>query len=209
MDGEGRVTVHGVTARHPKIGWNNEGVSDPRMGPKRSPRRLVLSSDLNRSVPKEDKSTSASSTSQEGAFPSADSVIQPEEFEPKKKRQKPVSMEQVEFVKRKWNELAASPQVNDFSAIRKLTDDRIEKIKVRIREDDFIDNLPEVLKKIEASSFLSGRKPSKEMPNWRPTLFWLIRNSSRWVEILEGRYDDRDRELEPDRPIRPYELKNR
>jgi len=146
-------------------------------------------------------STSLKSTeSRQNSFPDAESVMGKQ---PQKTRKQPIRDSQVQYIVNKWNELAADESV-DLSAIHKLTPDRIDKIKVRIREDGFLEHFPEVLAKIKASSFLSGRKPSKDYPNWRPTLFWLIKNASKWVEILEGRHDDR-REPEDDRPRRPYE----
>ena len=71
--------------------------------------------------------------------------------------------------------------------VLKLNDKRKNKIKLRLQEmgNDYA-KIEEVFKKTEASDFLRGEKNS-----WRASFDWLFENSTNWVKILEGNYDNR------------------
>lgn len=87
-----------------------------------------------------------------------------------------------EDIKNKWN--AKMP-----FKIKEITGKRLEKLRVRLKEDSFINEFDEIMNKIIASDFLSGKKPSKEHPNFKADFDWIIANNTNYIKILEGKYD--------------------
>src|SRR3990167_349475 len=75
--------------------------------------------------------------------------------------------------------------------IRNITKERRIHLLERIKEPSFKDDYNILLQKILDSDFLSGRKPSKEHPNFKADFDWIIKNSTNYVKILEGKYDNK------------------
>lgn len=69
------------------------------------------------------------------------------------------------------------------------TDCRIKKVKARMDEGAREDDFKEVFAKIAASDFLSGRKTSKDHPNFKATFDWILEPRN-WTKVAEGNYDD-------------------
>lgn len=80
--------------------------------------------------------------------------------------------------------------------VLKLSDKRKMKIRVRFEEMRFdYETLQQVFDKAEASSFMRGDNNR----GWRADFDWIFNNSTNWLKILEGKYDDR----KPITTIRP------
>lgn len=89
-----------------------------------------------------------------------------------------------EFQK-KWNE-----KLPDIPC--HLTDKRKRKLQSRRKEDLFVENWKEILKKISESTFL---KENSSSGNGKRTFFgptWLLKNDDNYVKVLEGYYDDNE-----------------
>lgn len=72
--------------------------------------------------------------------------------------------------------------------VLKLSDKRKMKIRVRFEEMKFdYETLQQVFDKAEASSFMRGDNNR----GWRADFDWIFNNSTNWLKILEGKYDDR------------------
>lgn len=72
--------------------------------------------------------------------------------------------------------------------VLKLSDKRKMKIRVRFEEMRFdYETLQQVFDKAEASSFMRGDNNR----GWRADFDWIFNNSTNWLKILEGKYDDR------------------
>ncbi|MHC4623379.1 MAG: replication protein [Planctomycetota bacterium] len=79
-----------------------------------------------------------------------------------------------------WNSKTNLPR------IKSMTPDRRTKLRTRMKEPDFADNWQEIVDRISASSFCTGGGEKK----WRAGVDWLLGNSSNYVKVLEGKYDD-------------------
>lgn len=85
-----------------------------------------------------------------------------------------------------WNSVMPS----GWSIAPKLTTDRKEKLKQRIKEPYFVKMFGKIVEAIMDSDFLSGKKPSKNYPDFRGATFdWIIANDSNYIKVLEGKYD--------------------
>jgi hypothetical protein len=73
--------------------------------------------------------------------------------------------------------------------VTRLTDARQKKISARLKEHS-LEDLKNAFAKLEASDFLSGRKPSNKNPNWKAGFDWLFENDTNIVKVLEGNYDN-------------------
>lgn len=74
-----------------------------------------------------------------------------------------------------------------------ITDSRREHLKARMQEKLFVEHFEEVLDKIKSSPFLSGKRSSKDHPNWKADFDWIIKNQDNYTKILENKYhSDRD-----------------
>lgn len=73
--------------------------------------------------------------------------------------------------------------------VQAINDDRIRHFKDRMKEEMFMTRFKDVLNKIKASDFLSGRKPTEKFPNFKADFDWVIANDSNYVKVLEGKYD--------------------
>jgi len=72
--------------------------------------------------------------------------------------------------------------------VLKLSDKRRMKIRVRFEEMSFnYDTLQQVFDKAEASNFLRGDNAR----GWRADFDWIFSNSTNWLKILEGKYDNK------------------
>lgn len=86
-----------------------------------------------------------------------------------------------------WNSLCG----NCLPKVQKLTDDRLEKIRLRLNEltgepKDYIEKVTELFSRVNASDFLRGDSNS----GWTATFDWLFSNSKNWVKVMEGNYDN-------------------
>jgi len=86
-----------------------------------------------------------------------------------------------------WNSLCG----NCLPKVQKLTDDRREKIRLRLNEltgepKEYIDKVTELFSRVNASDFLRGDSNS----GWTATFDWLFSNSKNWVKVMEGNYDN-------------------
>lgn len=85
-----------------------------------------------------------------------------------------------------WNEIVSScPEV------KKLTDARKEKIRIRLHEisdqpETWVECIKTLFKMVQDSDFLSGRKTS-----WAASFDWFFVNSKNWIKIAEGNYENR------------------
>lgn len=82
-----------------------------------------------------------------------------------------------------WNNYADK---KGLSRIKSLTGSRRQKLRKRLSEKTFTDNIDKIFEKISASAFLLGEGSSR---GWKISLDFLIRNEENYVKILEGNYD--------------------
>lgn len=87
-------------------------------------------------------------------------------------------------VKDAWNDTCVS-----FPKLTAMSDARKNKLRLRLGEMGGLEKCKEIFKRMEASSFLRGENRS----GWRATFDWLMSNSTNWVKVSEGNYDDNNR----------------
>jgi len=118
----------------------------------------------------------------------------PSPIEEKKKeenrREEKERKENIDYqgIVRLWNDTCRS-----LPKVLKLNDNRRSKIKVRVAEfgcktpDDLAAFLGSLFLRCEQSDFLCGGNKSE----WTATFDWLFENSTNWVKVSEGNYDNR------------------
>ena len=86
-----------------------------------------------------------------------------------------------------WNEVCVSlPKIR-----LPLTKSRKEKLKSRLLQNPDTRLWREVLEKLEASDFCTGRNS-----DWKASFDWLIKNENNFNKTLEGNYDNKTRDDE-------------
>lgn len=100
-------------------------------------------------------------------------------------KRKTLDTEEVSPFLRIWNEKMPWKINGITSSRRKLLNDRV-------REPLFVEKYSEVLDKVLASDFLSGKKTSPTHPHFKADFDWVIANDQNYVRILEGKYDNRE-----------------
>ena len=77
--------------------------------------------------------------------------------------------------------------------IKGLSDDRKEKVKVRVEEmggwDEAEEILRECFRKINESEYCNGENNQV----WVATFDWFFTNDKNWMKVYEGNYDNRQR----------------
>jgi len=71
--------------------------------------------------------------------------------------------------------------------VMKLTEARKSHIKQRLAEDEF--NLEQILRKVEKSDFLLGKKTE-----WNVDFDFIFSSKNNYIKILEGKYDGRNKQ---------------
>lgn len=72
-----------------------------------------------------------------------------------------------------------------------LNKTRRDKINLRLKEQAFLEGYPKIFQMVEQSDFLTGRAPSKEHPNFKGGLDWIITNDHNYIKVLEGKYNNK------------------
>ncbi len=90
----------------------------------------------------------------------------------------------VNDVKIQWNIFADK---NNLSKILTLTDSRKRKIRTRLLEPEF--EFDKILLAIKQSKFLLGENEI----GWKVNLDFIIKNETKYLEILEGRYNTNEK----------------
>lgn len=94
-----------------------------------------------------------------------------------------------EFVLKLYHHLCPS-----LPKVLKLSDKRKSKIRIRFEEMDCnFEIMQTVFEKAEASRFLRGDNNR----GWKADFDWIFTNSTNWVKILEGKYDNNDQVTTP------------
>lgn len=96
------------------------------------------------------------------------------------------------------NELVAlwATHAPSLKKVRSLSAERKRKLRVRLSEwgataEEQRTTLIEILTKLEASDFATGRTPRDgSHKDWTATIDWLLDNGNNWVKVLEGNYDN-------------------
>ena len=89
----------------------------------------------------------------------------------------------------KWNEIAAIN--SNIPQVMVINDNRKRKVKSRHSKGfDFIKYFPALFEKISNSRFLQGTDKK-----WNITFDWLFSNDTNWNKILEGNYDNKDKQF--------------
>lgn len=85
-----------------------------------------------------------------------------------------------------WNETCIS-----LPKVKTLNDTRRQKIKCRLNEiapngtaQEWLDNLGDLFRRVQASDFLTGST------GWQATFDWFFENGKNWVKVSEGNYDN-------------------
>ena len=79
-----------------------------------------------------------------------------------------------------WNTKGNLPKVRNFTTQRQV------KLKTRMKESDFLHNWKEIVDRVSASAFCTGRNKR----NWKASLDWILKDSANYTKVLEGKYDD-------------------
>lgn len=75
-----------------------------------------------------------------------------------------------------------------YPKVFKLSNARKQKIQIRLEEMKFDENvLISVFQKMESSKFCRGDNKN----GWKASFDWLFGNSTNWVKMIEGNYDER------------------
>lgn len=94
-----------------------------------------------------------------------------------------------------WNSKCGSV----MPEVKKLTEARKAKIKARLKEfgtqDLWMPTVEAIFDKVMASSFLRGET------GWKATFDWVFENQKNWIKVLEGNYDDNDKNKRDDRGV--------
>ena len=85
-----------------------------------------------------------------------------------------------------WNATCIS-----LPKVAKLNDRRRQKIKCRLEEFGFEpetwhETVGDLFRRVQGSDFLTGRNKN----NWTASFDWLFENSTNWVKVWEGNYDN-------------------
>ena len=88
-----------------------------------------------------------------------------------------------------WNSTCVS-----LPKVMKLTERRKQKIECRLDEfgvqpEQWLETAENLFKRVQASDFLTGRSANKQ--NWAASFDWFFENSSNWVKVSEGNYDNK------------------
>ena len=75
---------------------------------------------------------------------------------------------------------------SNLKPIHRMTDDRRKKFAARMKEPDFVGNWRQIIDRISASSFCTGGGQK----GWCADVDWFLGNSTNYVKVLEGKYDD-------------------
>ncbi|AQT68054.1 hypothetical protein STSP2_01209 [Anaerohalosphaera lusitana] len=86
-----------------------------------------------------------------------------------------------------WNAKDNLPRIRAFS------DQRRSKFKARMAEGLFAENWQELIDMVSGSSFLTGKNDR----NWRADIDWLLKNSTNYAKVLEGKYNNRNAQTKP------------
>ena len=78
-----------------------------------------------------------------------------------------------------------------LSKLKALNTERKKHLKIRIKEHGR-EELSNAFKKVKDSEFLQGENDS----NWKANFDWVI-NSSNFVKIIEGNYDNKEAKRDP------------
>ena len=80
--------------------------------------------------------------------------------------------------------------------VRRMTDERKKKLGVRLEEKDFANHWQETIDKISQSAFCTGNNDR----GWKASIDWLLVNSTNYVKVLEGKYNNKPKS-EPEASI--------
>ena len=73
----------------------------------------------------------------------------------------------------------------NLPSVKKLTQDRRDKIRARLKDEPELEVWEEVFLKISASGFCNGTLSG----GWRASFDWITANADNYVKVLEGNYD--------------------
>lgn len=74
----------------------------------------------------------------------------------------------------------------NLSHIQRMTNERKKKLTARMKERIFVEHWQEVIDRISASAFCTGGGEK----GWKASVDWLLSNSTNYVKVMEGKYDD-------------------
>lgn len=94
----------------------------------------------------------------------------------------------------KWNSLCSS--IPTLSKITAIGGTRRRHLKARFMEKTFSNNIDQIFNLIKSSDFLMGKKPGRDNQQpWKASFDWLIDNDNNYLKILEGRYNNKDKDI--------------
>ena len=94
-----------------------------------------------------------------------------------------ITQKDLDEIKDRWNEKF---EQSNISTIKKLTNQRKQKLKARLQEFSK-DEIFEAMDKIKDSSFCQGIGGK----GWTATFDWMIYSENNLTKVLEGQYDDK------------------
>jgi hypothetical protein len=122
----------------------------------------------------------------EEKIPCDDSVTQNREEEEKEEDKKDTPV--TSFVDY-WNSKKTLQKIRAFNGKREA------KLKVRLKEQAFVEGWREAIDKIASSPFCCGQNDR----NWKADASWFLENSDNYVKALEGKYDGEKKESKEER----------
>lgn len=88
-----------------------------------------------------------------------------------------------------WNAMA---ERTGLASVQRLTETRKRLLRARLRDVGGIEGIAIAIGKVEASAFLTGRRPGGQgHEKWKCTFDFFLKEAS-FTKLLEGQYDDRE-----------------
>jgi hypothetical protein len=75
--------------------------------------------------------------------------------------------------------------------INSMTINRCESLKVRKKDQQFIDHWQEIIDRLDESDFCNGHNDR----NWVATIDWVLKNATNYVKVLEGKYNNKPKKI--------------
>lgn len=126
----------------------------------------------------------------------------------KKEKAKAFSSKVIKNLFREWNITMAGVKVRKIDSPEDIdpTSNRYRFAKARMKENYFINNYKEAMKKVAVSDFCNGRVVRTDGKKiWRANIDWFLRSGT-VMSIKEGIYDNESGKTKPEEPIPPSEM---
>lgn len=116
--------------------------------------------------------------------PRSDSVTQIREEEEKEEEGDDTPVTAKRFLEY-WNTKKRLKKTINF------TEQRRKRLGIRLAEEVFVSRWVEVVDKLDLSDFATGTVAGSNGKKWNATIDWVLKNSTNYIKVLEGNYDNK------------------